>query len=351
METDVRTQHDLAQLIGVSRVTVQRALSGHPYVNEDMRLEIQAAAKKHGYRPHANAASLRRGKTQTVGVLLFNIRSHKAIVGPVFFEYLGGITDRLVERDYKTMVVRDWQLAGDEVGQIPILFRERSMDGLICTHPTTPTLSRFIESLKVPVIWLDSGHREDRGAIGRDEAGAAHLAVDVLAGLGHRRIVYLDKPIVGPRKPADQAYTMHHSVTERRNAYHEAMVARHLDPVHLTTPCYDETVVPLKESLLQAQRPTAYVCYSIHEAFWLRSVCISIGMSVPRDVSIIALDDNASIIDLWPELGRVTFDRYEMGRYAADMMLETLNNRGIAQPSRCFNEHQLLGNTFSRPSL
>lgn len=57
--TRIRTQHDLARLLNVSRVTVQRALSDHPYVNDGLRAEIQAAAKKYGYRPFANAQSLR----------------------------------------------------------------------------------------------------------------------------------------------------------------------------------------------------------------------------------------------------------------------------------------------------
>lgn len=348
MATDVRTQHDLAKLFGVSRVTIQRALSGHPYVNEEMRAGIQAAAEKYGYRPHANAASLRRGATQTIGVLLFNIRSTKSIIGPVFFEYLAGITDRLVERDYKTMVVRDWQLTGGEEKQTPILFRERSMDGLICTHPTTPLLTEFIESLKVPVVWLDSGHRDAQGAIWRDEAVATRLAVDALVQRGHRNIVYVDKEIDGPIEPADRVYTTHHSVSERRDGYREAMRACGLPAVHIPARSYVDTIGPLKKSLSGADRPTAYVCYSFHEAFWVRSASIEAGLSIPRDVSIIALDDSASVPELWPELGRITFDRYEMGRCAADMMLDTLGNKGAAQPSRGFVDHQLLGETYSQ---
>lgn len=351
MATDIRTQNDLAKLFGISRVTVQRALSGHPYVNEDIRNEVQKAAKKHGYRPHANAASLRRGATQAIGVLLFNVRSAKAIVGPVFFEYLAGITDRLVEHEYKTLVVRDWQLAGDDGDRTPILFRERSMDGLICTHPTTPLLAQFIQSLKVPVVWLDSGHHEDRGAVWRDEPGATRLAVDTLVKLGHRRIVYLDKPMIGPQKPADRVYSVHHSVIERSNAYREAMAARNLDPLRMDAFVYPETIGPLKELLSRPDRPTACLCYSTNEAFWVRTICIEAGLSVPGDVSILALDDTAAVADQWPELGRVAFDRYAMGRCAAEMMLEMLGNKGVAPPSRGFSDHQILGNTFSRPSL
>lgn len=351
MATDVLTQRNLAKLFGVSRVTVQRALSGHPYVKEEIRAEIQAAAKKHGYRPHANAKSLRTGQTHAVGVLLFNIRAAKAIIGPVFFEYLAGITDRLVEHEYKTLVVRDWQLAGDEGTRTPILFRERSMDGLICTHPTTPLLTKFIESLKVPVVWLDSGHHEDHGAVWRDEAGATRLAVQTLVELGHRKIVYLDKPLIGPAKPADKVYSVHHSVTERSAAYREAMEGANLSPMHMNAFVYSETIGPLKELLARADRPTAYLCYSTNEACWVRTACMGAGLSVPGDVSIIALDDNAAIPDQWPELGRVTFDRYAMGRCAAEMMLGMLDNKGVAPPSRSFTDHKILGETFGRASM
>jgi LacI family transcriptional regulator len=319
-------------------------------VNEEIRAEIQAAAKKHGYRPHANARSLRTGQTHAIGVLLFNVRTAKWVVGPVFFEYLAGITDRLVEQEYKTIVVRDWQLAGDEGNRTPILFRERAMDGLICTHPTTPLLAQFIDKLNVPVIWLDSGHHEERGTVSRDEACATRLAVETLAGLGHRKIVYLDKPGSGPSKPADKAYVVHHSVTERRAAYQAVMGERNLDPKCMVASAYEETIGPLKEMLAQSDRPTACICYSTNEAFWLLSACGAMGLSVPKDLSIIALDDNASIADSWPELGRISFDRYAMGRCAAEMMLERLENKTVVPPSLNFAKHQILGSTFAHPS-
>ncbi|MCC6239312.1 MAG: LacI family DNA-binding transcriptional regulator [Phycisphaerales bacterium] len=349
--TRIRTQHDLARLLNVSRVTVQRALSDHPYVNDGLRAEIQAAAKKYGYRPFANAQSLRTGQTHAIGVLLFNIRSAKQIVGPVFFEFLAGITDRLVECEYKTIVVRDWQLAGDEGHRTPVLFRERAMDGLICTHPTTPLLSHFITSLKVPVVWLDSGHHEDHGAVWRDEAGAARLAVQKLVELGHRKITYLDKRSSGPEGPSNRVYSVHHSVTERSAGYGQTMTAEKLAPQRLITLTYQQTAAELQQILKQPDRPSAFVCYSVNEAFWLRNACIAAGLSVPTDVSIIALDDNASVVDQWPELGRISFDRYAMGHCAAEMMVTMLEKDGIAPPSRGFVDHQILGQTFAPPPM
>jgi DNA-binding LacI/PurR family transcriptional regulator len=114
---------------------------------------------------------------------------------------------------------------------------------------------------------------------------------------------------------------------------------------------YAESIVSLKELLKQSDRPTAFVCYSSNEAYWVRTVCIEAGLSVPRDVSILALDDNASNADQWPELGRVTFDRYAMGRCAAEMILEMLGNKGVVPPSRGFTDHRILGETFARPSI
>jgi DNA-binding LacI/PurR family transcriptional regulator len=102
--------------------------------------------------------------------------------------------------------------------------------------------------------------------------------------------------------------------------------------------------------LAQSDRPTACICYSTIEAFWLLSACGAMGLSVPKDLSIIALDDNASIADSWPELGRISFDRYAMGRCAAEMMLERLENKTVVPPSLNFAKHQILGSTFAHPS-
>lgn len=351
MATQIRTQHDLAQLLKVSRVTVQRALSDHPYVNDGLRAEIQAAAKKYGYRPYANAQSLRTGQTHAIGVLLFNVRSVNAVVGPVFFEYLAGITDRLVEQEYKTIVVRDWQLAGEDVPHTPILFRERAMDGLICTHPTTPLLTQFIEKLNVPVIWLDSGHHEPGKTISRDESGAVRLAMQTLLNLGHRRIAYLGKGVDGPMGESRKMYPAHHSTTERKAAYDSIMAEHNLTPINQPVVSFESSIEPLKQMLQQPNRPTACLCYSVYEAFWVQSACIELGLRVPRDLSILALDDNASIIEMWPDLGRITFDRYAMGRLAAEMMLTTLDGQCADPPSVNFQQHHLLGRTFAPPSM
>ncbi len=345
------TQQELAELAGVSKATVQRALKGGHYVKPGIRDKILRLANKHGYRAHASAASLRSGRTHAIGVLMFNKpqRSEPHASAMVFFEYLAGVTDRLLEHDYKTILVRDHQLKAKKDSSdgpsIPILFRERSVDGIINTHPLLRPLEEQVGVLDVPTVWLDAGRAEDYGCIWRDDAAAVELAVDRLVELGHKRIAYIHKEIQHPMAPDDELYPIHHSIGARRQAY-QAMMKKHgMSEILIATDSAEQGEGAIVDSLNSKNRPTAYLSYSCELASWMRCACEQIGMRLGTDVSLISLDDTFDTHRNWSKLGRVEFNRYEMGFWAADMMLDLIR-KNQAPASRCFTPRKLLGSTF-----
>lgn len=65
------TSTQVAQRLGVSRSTVSRALSGHPHVEEELRMRVLAMAQEMGYRPNQAAQSLARGEQLLIGVVVY----------------------------------------------------------------------------------------------------------------------------------------------------------------------------------------------------------------------------------------------------------------------------------------
>ncbi len=64
------TMADLAELAGVSKITVSRALSESPLVNVETRERVQALARKHGYKLNVSARNLRLRRSHTVAVIV-----------------------------------------------------------------------------------------------------------------------------------------------------------------------------------------------------------------------------------------------------------------------------------------
>lgn len=349
------TLKEIADAAGVSVNTVSRALSGKNKETWESSVrraaQIRRIARRLNYRPHASATTLRRGRTNTIGILLRNGIPSVLHGGWVAFEYVAGVVDRLGAHDFKTLLVRDRELTGpgEQPAKLPLLFREHCIDGLVVTHGASPMIAEAITSLEVPVVWLDAGRDEPQGCVMRDEANAARVAIDRLVELGHRHIVYACHP--RERRPAatDDNLPIHHSMMQRRSGYEAAMLHHGLAPSYMDADGHLENLPLLGEQLENNREATAYVCYSVGEAFWLNRASEMRGFRVLDCASVIALDETLSAEPLWRDLGRVTFDRYSMGDLAAEMMLKTLETSEF-QPSQRIANHSIVGSTFGPPA-
>src|SRR6185369_5614799 len=70
------TIYDIAQKLALSSATVSRALQDNPAINKNTRKKIQDVAKELGYRHNPFASSLRKQKTNTIGVLVHELKSN-----------------------------------------------------------------------------------------------------------------------------------------------------------------------------------------------------------------------------------------------------------------------------------
>ena len=69
------TTKDLAQLCGVSRTTIHRALNGTGRIKPETKEMILQVAKEHGYRPDLLATGLAKGQTYNIGVVVLDLSS------------------------------------------------------------------------------------------------------------------------------------------------------------------------------------------------------------------------------------------------------------------------------------
>ncbi len=296
----------MARLAGVSTATVSRALSNPGMVSRDTRATVEAAVKATGYRLNLTARNLRHSRTGGIVALVPNLAN------PFFSQILSGIASVLGPAGYN-LLVADTRTSDPET---LLAYAEPSRaDGLIVLDSTLPA-----EALaRVPLVeaceWVP-GLKAPRVKI--DNRAAARLAIDHLAGLGHRRIGHVTGPEGNVLAVARLAGTR------------AALAAQGLT---LADPAIYPGDFGLESgraaaALWLAQpreaRPTAVFLASDEMACGFMGEVQRHGLTVPGDVSVVGFDDIELIAHISPPLTTIHQPRAALGRAAAERLLRRL---------------------------
>jgi LacI family transcriptional regulator len=140
-----------------------------------------------------------------------------------------------------------------------------------------------------------------------DADGAAEAA-DHLAALGHTRIAHISGP------------ALFRSAHERRRGFREALAKRGLtlDPAWDKEGNYtfEGGIAMARELLALTPRPTAVFCGNDETAAGVYKMAHELGLSIPKDLSVIGFDDSTTAIQLWPPLTSVRLPVRDVGRLA-----------------------------------
>lgn len=175
---------DLAREAGVSKITISRALSGHPLVKEETRSRIRSLAEARGYRLNIAARNLRQQRTGTIAVVIEMTPSHnRSMSEPYPLSLLGGIMQELTSRSHN-MVLTTMPL---------FLAAPPAVDGVILLgQGVHEDAVDNIQRTGLPyVIWGSVDGNEDHITVGSDNVQGGRLAADHLLFQGRRQFVFL----------------------------------------------------------------------------------------------------------------------------------------------------------------
>lgn len=180
----------LADIAGVTRGTVSRALSDSPRVNEKTRARIRKLAEKHNYRVNQQARNFRLRRTGVISVVfMLDIKSEQHMSDPFFLEMLGGIADCLAEHDL------DLFLAHAPVADVLELQDSRvfqNSDGIIFIGQGTQhdKLNVVAKSDTPIVVWGAPMPGQAYCQVGGDNLNGGYLATKHLLEIGRRNIAF-----------------------------------------------------------------------------------------------------------------------------------------------------------------
>ncbi|MBJ6987563.1 substrate-binding domain-containing protein [Devosia sp. MC521] len=313
---------DLAEHLGLSQTTVSRALNGYPEVNEETRKRVSEAADRLGYRPNASALRLATGRSGAVGL----VTSASEILGPHMSEFISGVGSVVTNRDQDILVTVVNSLE-EEMAAYRRLAASKKVDAVILHSPTThDKRAKLLMELGLPFVLHG---RTDIGKpiayLDIDNQGATERATTHLLDLGHTRIALLNG-IKG------QTFAEH-----RELGYRMALKARNIpcDPnMVVNTPFTDELGFRIAQSMLAAPNPpTAFLPGSMMTALGVFRAIRQAGLTLGKDVSIIAHDDVFPYLNadnMYPSMSTTRSSIRQAGIRIAELISQILAGKSSA---------------------
>jgi len=305
---------DVAEMAGVSASTASRALNGRGELAEATRAAVLEAAAALDFRPSAVARSLRTRTTFTVGFVVPDVAS------PFYAAALKGAQGALEGAGYRVMLMDSEQTEAGEVAALRTLL-DQQVDGLLVAT-TGLSAKRFDEvagGSETPCVFFDSlVPRAGAGSVAIDNDPGIRLLVEHLVEHGHERIAILAGSLAET------------SGAERLRAFRKAMRRNRLE----LAAGYEQHCRWSVESgragtdaLLElAQPPTAVVASSAQLALGCLAACRARGLKLPDDLALVCFDDPYFGDLLEPPLTAVAYDPAEVGRSAAALLVESMQD-------------------------
>jgi LacI family transcriptional regulator len=300
----------VAERAGVSPSTVSRILNGTAVVSDEKREAVDRAIADLGFVPNPVARGLAGGRTLSVGVLT------QAIDSPFYGVALRGIEDVLGQANYSPLFMSGHWNADEEARCIEVL-RSRRVDGLIVlTGRLTDAALRAIAKTLPVVVTGRTLKAPNLYALNFDNFEGARLATHHLLTLGHRQIAF----IAGD--------TRHPDAVDRQAGYRAALEAAGLrvQPEFVVPGQFteDSGLLAVERLLHTRTRFTAIFAANDQMAMGAALALHRRGLHVPDDVSLVGFDDIAVATYSVPPLTSVNQPVYELGRLAAQSMLQLL---------------------------
>ncbi|MBC7517805.1 MAG: LacI family DNA-binding transcriptional regulator [Microbacteriaceae bacterium] len=330
---------DVAHLAGVSHQTVSRVLNGSESIRPATRARVVAVIQQLGYRPNQAARALVTSKSRTIGVL----SSHTAHYGPT--TSLHAIEEAARLADYFVTAVNLVETDLDSVTAGLQHLMARAIEGLVVIAPQARVLEAFAGlALTIPVVTLDSTAQLS-GSASADSFAASHsLSVDQIAGarmatrhlieLGHRDI----RHVAGPAGWTEAA--------AREQGFVDEMLAAGL-PVRaaIVGDWTSERGYAIGQELLRDRDFTALFVANDQMALGISHAFLNVGLSLPRDVSIVGFDDIPEASYFWPALTTVRQDFAELGRRSIALLLDELQGKSDLDHERILPELMVRAST------
>jgi DNA-binding LacI/PurR family transcriptional regulator len=312
------TLKDVARLAGVSASTVSRTLSGNIHVDEQTQQKVWAAIKELKYKPNILAKSLKEGRTNTVALIIPNIRN------PIFPAVTRGAEDTARKNGFTLILCNTDEDISVEKDYIDKL-TNRWVDGFI--FATARDDSSHITELKaqgIPVVFMIRSIDNHPDTVTVDNRGGAYKAVDYLISRGCTKIAFINGPLdIDLYRQRLDGYK--NALKEHGIPIDDRLIVNEVND-------QDNGYHAMLSLLDKGIKMDAVFAASDPKAVNAIKAIKSRGLSVPGDISVIGFDDLDIATIIEPSLTTIAQPAYDIGTTAMDTLIRLIDGHKNAMP-------------------
>ena len=297
------TIQDIANYLGLAPSTVSKSLNDYPHISSETRQRVLEAAQELGYYPRAAARSLRRGRTDKVGLLINNPLS---FLGEYIADIIAGAA-LTAEQQGNNLVL--YTTAVSHPAELKRICRAREVDGLILIFEPSSVAIQVLEHENMPfVVFGRRVEHPDVSFVAPDNQAGAYALTKHLIEQGHQRIGFTTRPQLG-------------AVSQDRFAGYQQALAEANIP--FDSDLVMETVIEplsghkaMERFLEMVEPPTAVFAFYDLVAVDALHTAQERGLRIPDDIAIAGFDGLRSSRITQPRITTVQQPLAEMGQHA-----------------------------------
>lgn len=308
------TMRDIAKKVGVSTVTVSKALTDKDGVGSELRAVIKATAEEMGYTYSGIGDGFRRGRSYNIGVIVEeHYVDNSTTVFPFYMKMYNSINKQMSQFHYSVIMeaITSKMLAEH---RMPDIVTERKVDGVIVLGQMKSDYLKVLRENKLPVVYLDFYDRTmEVPSVINDNMYGTYMLTNYLVAMGHKKIAYVG------------SIDATASILDRYLGYYRSLLTHQLNMP-------DDYIIPDRDDegyfidfQMPKEMPTAFVCNCDGTANLLMKLLISRGYRIPKDISVVGFDNYSAEFDYnLPKLTTIEVNIEEMTKNAVEMIIRLL---------------------------
>jgi DNA-binding LacI/PurR family transcriptional regulator len=323
MDKKTVTIKDIARMLGISKSTVSRALSGRSDIHPETKQKIMALASDLHYEPNALAINLKQQKTNTIGVIV------PETVNRFFARAVGGIQKVSDMAGVNVMICQSNESYISEKNNLHSLVSSR-VDGLIVSISSeTDRTDHFkpIFERGIPIVFFDRICEDVHASqVYTDNYEIAFEGTVHLISRGYRRIAF----VAGPQHL--------YNSRNRLLGYVDALKKHNL-PVKesyiIHSHYRSDKVEEYTRYLMQLpQRPDAVFAINDYAAIEMMHIMKKNGLKIPEDVAFLGFNNEDMCRFVEPPLSSIDHPAHDMGAAAAEILINQMRHQDLEPESR-----------------
>ena len=323
---------DIAEDLGVSVVTVSKALKGHIDISAATKERVLRRAKELNYQPSLHAQALASGQSYMVGFIVPDL------VHAFFSEIAKSISQVLRTKGYGLLISSSDENPGIERREIEQMIRHRVAVILLasCQHDHDSLLK--VAEQNVPYILVDRKFSKHKSHfVGTDDVLVGELATQHLIDIGRRRIAHIGGQQVSTS--IDRLHGYRKALAEHRIQVPGSYIVTR----SLGDESGDITGRQAMERLLKVvPRPDAVFCYNDPAAIGAMDAIIAAGLRIPEDIALVGAGNIRYSESLRIPLTSVDVSSASLGEHAGKLVLQLMAKKTPPGPRSVVVEPTLI---------